>query len=96
MPYSIRVTTINQGLEPSGGGFHELHEAHFLSSPSHAVEVVRSIIILNKVYSPKVPLCQVEVETPNKEIMFELSKSDLGYRFGVSTYYRLVSSLKGD
>ena len=93
MAYSIRVTTVNQDLNPSGGGFHEIHEARFLASPSHAVEMVRSIILLNKVYSNDVPLCRVEVETINKEIMFELSKSDLDRRFGISICYRLVTSL---
>jgi K+/H+ antiporter YhaU regulatory subunit KhtT len=84
--YQIRVTTINSRLEPSCGGFHEIHEANYLSSPGHAVETVRSIIKLNKLYSDT-QLQRVKVETPSQVIMKALSNSDLDHSYGISVAY---------
>lgn len=45
MSIFIQVITYNEC--PTGGGFHELHKAEFLSSPQHALNTVQSIIDLN-------------------------------------------------
>lgn len=60
MAIKMNIATYNESKD--GGGFHELHDIRFLSSPEHAVETVQSIINLNIKYSDEdCPLTGIEI-----------------------------------
>lgn len=65
MANSIFVTTSNE-LFTKDGGYHEIHEINFLSSPEHALATVKSIIDNNiKFTDYNCPLIGVDIECSN-------------------------------
>ena len=62
MANNLMVITSNE-LKTKDGGFHEIHEIKFLSSPEHALETVKNIIDCNIQFTESnCPLVSVDIQ----------------------------------
>ncbi len=83
----IQVRTSN-ALPTNDGGFHELHDVRYLSSPMHAVATLERIIGLNLVYACKdAKLKEVDVTTGQWDIAQAIEEWK-------NTFYELNGEIK--
>jgi hypothetical protein len=90
MANNIMVVTFNE-MPTKDGGYHEIHDIKFLSSPEHALSTVKNIIDGNIQYGDKnCPLVAVEIDCTKRDTYTLIKEYYDKYADDLKVYVSLV------